>query len=119
MSDPLPAPQGRENILQEAQRIVHGPRRDEYGTPLQNHTRTANFWNEYLGKRCPGIQLTAEDVCYMNILQKVARKVTTDKITRDGIVDIAGYAANIELVMDERRAQTTPNEPPAGKPEGV
>lgn len=92
----------KKSILMEAQKIVHGARRKDYGHPLDNHTRTAEMWNQYLNRRWPGIQLTAEDVCMMNIIQKVARCATTGRITRDTIVDTAGYAANVELIWDER-----------------
>lgn len=82
-------------ILEEAQRIVHGARRDHYGHPLDNHGRTAGFWTVYLGR-----EITPEDVCFMNILQKISRNMNL--ATPDNLVDIAGYAANVEMVQDER-----------------
>jgi hypothetical protein len=102
---PLP-PAAPVSVLDEAVRIVHGPRRKEYGHPLDNHTLTADYYNGYLRKRYPGIQITAEDVCILNLLQKVSRMATTNTITRDGLVDICGYAANVELVQDERERRT-------------
>lgn len=90
-----------ENILQIAERIVHGARNDDYGHPLDNHTNTAKLWSTYLGK-----EITAEDVCMLNILQKVSRGM--NRITLDTLVDIAGYAANIEMIQDKRDARRTP-----------
>jgi hypothetical protein len=87
-----------ESILQEAQRIVHGARRQDYGHPFDNHSNTAALWSAYLE-----IPITPEQVCMLNILQKVSR--SKQSITRDTLVDIAGFAANVELV-DERRTAT-------------
>lgn len=95
-----------DSILDEAAKIIVGVRRNEYGHPLDNHTLTARMWSDYLNKRFPNIRLTCEDVCMLNILQKIARMSTTGKITRDGLVDIAGYAGNVEMIQQEveRRA---------------
>jgi hypothetical protein len=89
------------SILDEAQAIVHGPRRTDYGHPFDNHSRTAAFWSDYLG-----IPITPEQVCMMNILQKVSRSMTS--ITRDTLVDIAGFAANVELIEERRSPATEP-----------
>jgi hypothetical protein len=84
-----------DSILAEAAKVVNGPRRSYYGTPLVNHSRTAAFWTAYLG-----IPITAEQVCILNILQKCARSMNT--MTRDTLVDIAGYAENIHLIEAAR-----------------
>lgn len=77
-------------ILQEAATVVDGPRRLDYGTPLDNHSRTAAMWAAYLG-----VPITARDVCMLNVLQKASRDRHGAK--RDNLVDIAGYARNAEL----------------------
>ena len=90
-----------ESILEEAQRIVHGPRQVDYGHPRDNHTRTASLWVAYLcGKygECPA--LDAEDVCFLNLLQKVARQMNAPK--RDNLVDAAGYINTVAMVLDEQ-----------------
>lgn len=81
------------NIFDEAKAIVDGPRKDEYGTPRENHQRTADLWSVYLG-----VKITPEQVCMLNILQKISRSM--NKITHDSLVDIAGYARNIELIQE-------------------
>ena len=83
-------------ILEEAQEIILGTRREDYGHPLDNHGRTAAFWSAYIG-----CDITPEQVCMMNKLQKISRSAT-GRMTRDTLVDIAGYAANIEMIQDER-----------------
>lgn len=92
---PPPAFEQR-SILAEAGDVVHGDRRKDYGSPLENHDRTAKLWSAYLG-----VTVTAEDVCMLNILQKVSR--ARHALKRDNLVDIAGYAANVELIENERK----------------
>lgn len=90
-----------KSILDIANEIIHGVRQNDYGSPLANHTRTAEFFTTYLGpKLIPGAALNAEDISMLNILQKVSRGINF--ITKDTVVDIAGYAANIEMIKNER-----------------
>jgi hypothetical protein len=90
-------PWNQETILDEAARIVDGPRQHDYGSPVLNHGRTAAMWSVLFG-----VPITAEQVCWANILQKAARCMNTN--TRDGLVDVAGYARNLELIMRERES---------------
>ena len=85
-----------ETILEEASRVVDGDRQNDYGHPLDNHGRTAAFWSTLLG-----IEITPEHVCIMNMLQKISRSM--NRMTRDSLVDIAGYARNVEMVQDRRK----------------
>lgn len=83
-----------ETCLQEAEKVVDGKRREDYGHPKDNHRRTAEMWNAYLS--CKKGQLDPYDICILNILQKASR--LANRRTRDGLVDIAGYARNAEIV---------------------
>jgi 5'(3')-deoxyribonucleotidase len=90
-----------DTILDSARKVVYGTRQNDYGSPLTNHTRTADFFTTYLQPRLvEGKRLTAEDVSMLNILQKVSRGMNS--ITRDTAVDIAGYAENIGMIKTER-----------------
>lgn len=87
------------NILEKADEITKGQRKHDYGSAEVNHTRTANLWNTYLtAKYNTSIELTAEDICYLNILQKITRDM--QKAKSDNLVDIAGYARNIEIIRN-------------------
>lgn len=81
----------REDILNEAKRIVTGDRNKQYGEPEDCFAEIADLWSIYLGK-----SIDTLDVPMMMVLLKVARlknaKGTTEPIT-DNLVDIAGYAA--------------------------
>lgn len=90
-----------KSILEEAQEIIHGERQDDYGHPLDNHGLTARFWSALFN-----VSVSPEDVCFANIEQKISRAITSGRITRDTLVDIAGYAANIEMIQDERRKRS-------------
>lgn len=86
----LHEPQTPDSVLFEAESLVHGARRQSYGTPAENHGRTAAMWSAYLG-----VPINAQDVCMLNVLQKVSRFKHGQ--ARDNLVDIAGYAENANL----------------------
>lgn len=83
-----------ETILNEAQRIVDGPRQQEYGDKVKCFSRIAAMWGGYLGR-----QLTVFDVAHMMILLKIARNGNQYK--RDSMVDVAGYAYCADLMHDQ------------------
>lgn len=89
------------SVLHEADEIINGARQSAYGHPFDNHTCTAQMWSAYLTRRAGFIvDITPEDVCWLNVLQKVSRQANRHK--RDNIVDAIGYAACVELVELER-----------------
>lgn len=89
-----------ETILQEAQRLIYGARREDYGHPLDNFTHTAALLNAHFGDQFSR-PITAEQVGELMILLKLSRQ--HNKPTRDNLTDIAGYAGCIEAVGDERK----------------
>lgn len=92
-------PKDNQTILEEAQKIVHGPRRASYGTPQKNFERIAGLWQAYLDGRNDGAgDLNATDVAMLMILLKVAR--IQHRPDRDGLVDITGYAACAAIIND-------------------
>lgn len=99
-----PNPNRKETILEKAERVVMGNREEAYGHPKMNHMCTATMWNAYLDRRGDalglkqGVILRAEDVCFLNILQKVSR--CANKITKDNLADIAGWAYCVERIFD-------------------
>jgi len=65
-----------EKCLQEAIRLVTGPRAHDYGDKTITHCNIANLWSSYLGK-----EVSAHDVAMCMLLMKVARikyKATPD-----------------------------------------
>lgn len=84
-----------ETILQEAQRLVHGDRQADYGHPIDDFSRTAKLWSAILG-----FPVTAEQVGLCMCAVKISR--LCNGLKRDSLVDLAGYAATVQMVIDER-----------------
>lgn len=87
-----------ETILEEAHRIVNGPRRENYNHPLDNFTGIAKLWSAF-----KGVEFKAEDVGLMMILVKLNREGFRHQ--RDSLVDIAGYAQCVQILIEEREAR--------------
>jgi len=82
----------RTECLEAAAHAV-ADREGKYGTPKENHTRTAALWSVILG-----VEVTAAQVCMCNVAQKVSR-LCCDPTHEDSWVDVAGFAANgVEVV---------------------
>jgi len=82
----------KETLCQEADRLIHSVKAEEYGHPKDNFRRLAVLWTEYLKQKYPSVQVVVDedDVINMFILHKVARSMQVP--TRDTYVDVAGYA---------------------------
>lgn len=90
------------NILEEAMALTDGDRQDAYGHPLDDFTKTAAMWEQVLG-----VTVTAEQMALCMILVKVSR--LTHKYKRDSVVDIAGYANTLQMLIDERERRKCPD----------
>jgi hypothetical protein len=85
-----------ETVLQEADRLVSGDRGSYYGHPLDDFTRTGRMWAAILDLP----EVTPEQVGLCMAALKISREVHRHK--RDNIVDLAGYAKTVQLVVEER-----------------
>lgn len=90
-------PAVEETILEEAQRLVHGNRGDDYGHPFDDFAKTALIWQAILG-----IPVSQEQVALCMVGVKISREVNKPK--RDNCVDGAGYFETLSMVK-ERRAE--------------
>jgi hypothetical protein len=85
----------RVEILAEASRLTGGERNKEYGEPKDNLSATALLWTAYLQCRFADNAnplLTAEDVAWLNVLQKISRSFH-GVYKPDIYIDAAAYAA--------------------------
>lgn len=80
-----------KQILKEAGKIITGPRRESYGSPLECHQTIAALW-----KLLFGWDVTPRQVCLAMICVKLARE--KGKGDRDNLLDIIGYSALAEEV---------------------
>lgn len=94
----LDAGKAPESILEEAQRLTHGPRRADYGPPIDDYERAAKLWSVVLGT-----EITAEQAALCMILVKVSRQVNRPK--RDNMVDIAGYAWVTQDIIETKECR--------------
>lgn len=83
------------NILLEADRLVHGNRGADYGHPLDDFARTAKMWSAILG-----VTVTAEQVGLCMCALKISRQCNKHK--DDNLIDLAGYAETVNMVIDEQ-----------------
>lgn len=88
----------RADILHEAIRLTCGSRNESYGPPSINLGDCAELWSAYINAKYAGTTLdrmqfclTAEDVAWLNVLQKIAR--TFQSLKADNYTDAAAYAA--------------------------
>jgi len=77
----------REQLLQDAAKIIMGVRAETYGTPEENLGCIAELWSSYLS-----LTIQAHDVAILMALLKIAR-LKADPQVYDSWVDLAGYAA--------------------------
>ena len=88
----------RKELLENAIKHTCGDRDIEYDSPQINLRNIAALWKSYLiGKygNCAGLvgfDITAEDVAWLNVLQKISRTFP-GKNKADTYEDAAAYAA--------------------------
>lgn len=83
----------KETVLEEAQRLVDGPRQADYGHPKENFEVVARLWEPIIG-----VKLSPMGVALCMIQLKVSRQLHKPK--RDNLTDICGYARTAEK-LDE------------------
>jgi hypothetical protein len=103
VSDPFAKP--KETILEEANRIINGQRRVDYGPVEESFIDIAQRWTVELGKKL-NEPLTPFDVVHLMAQMKLSR--AKNGFHRDSYVDICGYAGLTEKLQD---ANLTPTEP--------
>lgn len=87
------------NILEEAYAFVYGARNADYGHPADDFAAVAKAFNAYVEKKYNIANLLeATDVPIFQMIVKIMREANKPK--RDNLVDIAGYAATLEMVYD-------------------
>jgi len=100
----------REAILRAAISHTVGDRNEQYGPPYNNLSACAQLFTTYLTSKFHGttldentFYLTAEDVAWFNVLQKIARTFRGEPKS-DTYSDAAAYAAiAYECAAKERR----------------
>ena len=88
-----------ETIIEEAERIVHGPRQESYGHPRDDFAKQAKVWTGLLLDLLkPGVEIPPERIPVLFIGTKLCRHTNLRK--RDNRVDIVGYILTDEMLDD-------------------
>jgi hypothetical protein len=94
VKDPVDKPElkttSRQEVIDEASKLIHSDRNASYGEPTQNFKDTAALWNIQFGHKLKE-PLTSTDVAQAMILLKMARMKASPK--KDNWADAIGYAA--------------------------
>jgi len=80
----------REEILEEARRLIVSDRQDQYGPPEKNFQNIADMWNIRFQEKLSE-PLTASDVAAAMALLKIVRDIQGYK--EDSAIDAAAYIA--------------------------
>lgn len=93
-----------ETILQEAERIINGDRRKDYGPVEESFRNIAARWTLELGDKLKE-PLTAYDVVHLMVQMKLSR--AKNGFHRDSYVDIAGYVGHTDKLEEAKPAPVT------------
>ena len=99
----------QSTVCQEADNIINGQRRKDYGGVTESFQQIADFWSAYISRNVVNafpdlpignmpVVLLAEDIANMMILMKISR--AQNGFHRDSYVDIAGYAGCAEKIQN-------------------
>ena len=88
------------NVLDEANRLVHGERGAAYGHPFVDYACTAQMWRALIRRRYGvDLQLTADFACLLMIAVKLSREAGKHK--DDNLTDAAGYAECAQMCVEK------------------
>jgi hypothetical protein len=92
------------NILEEANRLVHGDRGADYGHPYVDYECTAELWRSLIKRRYGvDLQLTPDFACLLMSMVKASREAGKHKT--DNLVDMAGYAECAQMCLEHAAAK--------------
>ena len=80
-----------ESILEQAQRLVYGPRESSYGHPAEDYGRVARLWSVILGH-----EVTPAQAALCMVAVKIAREIHKPSV--ENRVDGAGYFAVVDRI---------------------
>ena len=86
----------RQQALDEASKLIHGPRQDAYGKPQANFARVADRWEQHLGD-----EIEPWLVCVLMCELKLAR--LANGYHEDSIIDAISYLALAAELAQEKQ----------------
>ena len=104
------------DVLEDAARVIHGPRRQAYGPVEESFDGIATVLNVVLRKKLV-VELDGQDVALMMMSLKLCREA--NEHSWDNLVDLAGYAALKGQLAESTRAKQKGQVEPASDDSGV
>jgi len=101
-----------ESILQIADKLINGDRREAYGHPYDDYSRVTKAFNSLTGHN-----LSASDGPIFMICVKLARETHQQK--KDNRIDGAGYFGVLDMVREKEEELTKPKDNPHQDPQYV
>lgn len=92
------------NVLQEADKLVHGDRNEAYGHPLDDFGCTAAIWRAMI-KRRYGLDVPVDPDFVGLCMAAVKLSRESGKHKTDNLIDLAGYAETTQMCVDEIEAR--------------
>ncbi len=89
-----------KSVCLEAHELTNGARRESYGHPLDDYTRTVGLF-----KLRTGHDLTAEEGVIFMQCAKESRE--SHKPDRDNRVDLCGYVNCLDMIIEERKRRAS------------
>ena len=87
------------NVLEEANKLVHGDRGADYGHPFVDYECTATIWQALIKRRYGiNVPLSPDFACLMMMGVKLSREAGKHKA--DNLVDSAGYAECAQMCQE-------------------
>lgn len=82
------------SYIEEAKKIIHGERNEDYGPMKEQFNKTAIMWSVILNQN-----VTAHQVCLCMMALKLNREAYKHKI--DNAVDIIGYTEILGILYED------------------
>jgi hypothetical protein len=92
-------------VNQEAEKLVYGPREEAYSHPIVDFTTTGRMWSALIESHTgQAVEIDAEMVAVLMAALKLSR-LSRNPGHRDSIVDVCGYMATYERVIEKREEE--------------
>ncbi len=91
-----------KSVCLEAHELTNGARRESYGHPLDDYTRTVGLYFAWKGRHT--VETAEDGACWM-ICVKMSREANVPD--RENRVDACGYWNCLDMIIEERKRRAS------------